>query len=283
MRWFTATWCLMMAALLGLPTVSAQEAQFASLGERLAEVEAELARYRSGDSFGASCEDPGYDVDCRTPGLVFGAELAFLKPSHTEGQTPDYDYEATPRLWIGWQRADGLGARVRWFEFDAHTNNEANARIDDLNMMTLDLELTDTFTLGSKWEGLFSGGLRYAQYKEDYASPPGNNFLEIDEAYGLILGMELYRPVWNNLYVFGIVRGSAMFGEDTFDNTNVVTDSTFFITEFQLGAEYRRTLCGTTYLFARGAVEAQYWNGVSDSDSEDTSLSGVAFSVGLAR
>ncbi len=282
MRWLTTTWCLMVAALFAMPAASAQEAQFASLSERLAQVEAELARYRAGESCEVPC-DGGSSWDCRTPGLVAGADLIFMRPYQTEGQTPDYDFEATPRLWLGWQRADGLGIRARWFEYDG-TSNLPTAIINDLNMVTIDLELTDTFTLGSKWEGLFSGGFRYAHYEEVTAANPGpTDFLEVDSAYGLVLGVELYRHLRNNIYLFGLARGSAMYGKDVFDHGAVDQDVTFFITELQGGAEYRREICGTTYLFARAAVESQYWAGVSDNDTEDIGLLGFYFSLGLAR
>ncbi len=281
MRWFTTTWCLLMAAVLGLPTVNATEAQFASLSERLAEVEAELARYRSGDSCEVPCEEDY--TECRTPGLVAGFELALLRARQSEGDALDYDAEATPRIWLGWQGSGGMGFRVRWFEFDATSNNPAISNIDDLNMMTLDLELTDTFTLGSKWEGLFSGGFRFAQYREQYGL--GGGGIDYDESYGLVLGVELYRQVTCNWYVFGIARGSVMMTDDSIlvGTPSTFADGTFFITELQLGAEYRRVLSGTTYLFGRAAVETDYWSGVSQGDTEDISLMGVAFSVGLAR
>ena len=282
MRWLTTTWCLMVAALFAIPAASAQEAQFASLSERLAEVEAELARYRAGESCEVPCDsDPCWD--CRTPGLVAGADLIFMRPYHSEAQTPDYDFEPTPRVWLGWQRSDGLGIRARWFEYDGTSNSTAPNIIRDLNMLTFDLELTDTFTLGAKWEGLFSGGLRYAHYEQIRSTTGANNFLEIDSAYGLVLGVELYRPLRNNLYLFGLGRASAMYGTDVFANGIHSDDVTFFITELQGGAEYRREICGTTYVFARAAVESQYWAGVSNNDTEDIGLLGFYFSLGLAR
>ena len=281
MRWLTTSFCLMMVAVFGLPTVTAQEAQFASLQERLDEVEAQLARYRNGASFEASYGDEvDYDSACSTPGLLFGAEIAFLKPHHSEGQTQGYDYEATPRIWIGWQTESGLGLRARWFEFDGVSTNPASF-YQDLNMMLLDLEVTDTFTLGSKWSGVLSGGFRYAEYREERSA---QTFNEMDGAMGLVAGVELYRPITCNVSLFGMGRTSFLYADSiSLNGVKGNDDYTFAVSELQLGAEYRRVLSGTTYLFARAAAEAQFWTGVSGDRSQDVGLLGGAFALGLAR
>jgi hypothetical protein len=57
---------------------------------------------------------------------------------------------------------------------------------------------------------------------------------------------------------------------------------TFTITEVQVGAEYRCDL-GSCCLFVRGGVEAQFWAGVSDDDTENFGLIGGFVGVGVRK
>ncbi len=287
MKWSVSAWIAVLCLAFGALPARAQSTsyvsatKFASLQDRLDQVEAELARFRNADGGVSSCcDDGGCDAwPCYTPGLVFGAELTFLRPFQSEGQMAGFDYTAAPRLWIGWQNSNGLGVRFRWFEYDG-SGADASSQYTDVGMETMDLEVTDTFTLGKKWNGLLSAGVRYAEYDERSA---GGGILETDGALGLVVGAELYRALTCNLYLFGIGRTAFMYTDKTNDLGSPNPDSTFSISELQVGVEYRRYLSGTTRLFARAAVEGQYWAGVSDGDTEDTSLIGGVFAIGLAR
>ena len=147
-------------------------------------------------------------------------------------------------------------------------------------MTVIDFEVTDRFQLGH-WDGLLSGGLRYADYQEF-------GFFDaeqMDDSVGLVLGVELYRPVIGGLSIYGHARYSFQFAETGLDNGFPMEDTLFSIGETQLGVEWSR--CGPAggNWFVRGAVETQYWSGgtIGDGDSEDLGLIGGVFAVGITR
>ncbi len=287
MKWSISAWIAVLCLALGAMPAKAQSTsyvsatKFASLQDRLDQVEADLARYRNADGGVSSCDDGGDDAwPCYTSGLVFGAEVAVLRPFQSEGQMEGFDYKAAPRIWLGWQNSNGFGLRARWFDYDGGGASPTSI-YSDVGMETFDLEVTDTFTLGKKWEGLLSAGVRYAEFTE--TRTVGGGVLETDGALGLVVGAELYRPLTCNLYLFGIGRTAFMYADATNNNGTLNPDTTFNISELQVGVEYRRYLSGTTRLFARAAVEGQYWAGMSDRDTEDVSLIGGTFAVGIAR
>ncbi len=288
------TWVALLFIVAGTATAQAQAVNYASatdFNERINQLEIELASYRS--AINSVCTD-GCDLGCETEclgdtcstccpkgGIVAGAEVSFLKPYHTEGQTSNYDYTATPRVWLGYERADGLGIRARWWQMNA--NGPATSRYDQIRMRMIDLEVTDQFTLGRKLEGLVSGGFRYAEYREDESA--GTGFLSQQHAMGLVIGTELRRNISGGFNLFGMGRTSMLFSESNLENGAVTSENTTFtVSELQLGVEYNREIMnGSSNLFARVAAETQYWNGVSDDDTEDISLMGLAFAFGITR
>src|SRR5688572_18662159 len=141
----TLLWMLAALAatlLLNARTATAQDINFASHSEimsvlerqnqRIAELEA--SQHHGGGaggctSCGDSCCDSccgGCDPCCRPGGVIGGAEISFLKFHESQGTRGkdgtdlDPDYDPAYRLWVGYQGCDGLGWRVRYWEFD-HT------------------------------------------------------------------------------------------------------------------------------------------------------------------
>jgi len=254
--------------------------EYESLVQRIEQLEAQLASH-GGD--GACC-NTGPQWTCRTPGIVAGGEITWLKVFDSEGRGSNFAYQAAPRFWLGYQFEGGLGMRARYFEYDKQASTPGSNFYDGFHMVNFDVEVTDTFDLG-KWSGLISGGVRFTEYREEYDAA-GTNFEEMTgDNIGLLLGIEGYRPITENVYLFGLTRGSISVFENRVDETGAIlgNDYSFFIWELQLGAEYRYHLCGTSYVFARAAAEAQVWSGIGAGDSEDITLFGGLFSVGLAR
>ncbi len=253
--------------------------EYESLVQRIEQLEAQLASH-GGDG---AC-DAGPQWTCRTPGIVAGGEITWLKVFDTEGQGSNFAYQAAPRFWLGYQFEGGLGMRARYFEYDKQASTPGSNFYDGFHMVNFDLEVTDTFDLG-KWSGLISGGVRFTEYREEY-NAAGTDFEELAGSnIGLVLGIEGYRPITDNVYLFGLTRGSVSIADKRVNDAGTIlgNDYSFFIWELQLGAEYRYHLCGTSYLFARAAAEAQVWSGIGDNDTEDITLFGGLFSVGLAR
>ena len=237
-----------------------------------------------------SCDSPGCSGGCDSAigscnnacgrGFYWGTEVTVLRPFHSEGQTTGYDYRAAPRLWLGFQKADGNGFRARWWEME--TNGPATARYDDLHFMLFDLEATHDFQLGCKWNGIVSTGFRYAEYREEEAS---GNYLEQDGAVGVVAGIEARRNMFRNINMYVGARTSMLFANSITENGAVSSreDTTFTVSELQMGTEFVRPARNGATFFARVGTEAQYWSGVSDFDTEDTSLIGTSFAIGIRR
>lgn len=220
---------------------------------------------------------------CSTqPGLTFNAEVTFLKPYQSEGESPGFDHEAAPRVSMGYTGNEGLGVRVRWFDYE--TVNPANigvpALIEKFDLDVVDVEVTDKFRLGH-WDGLLSGGLRYADYEEF-------GFFDADrmnDSLGPVIGVELSRNVNSKLQLFGLARASLQFAGDGVDNGRPMSNMFFSISEIQIGAERTLREVRGGRVFIRGAFEAQRWSGgvIGDGDSEDLGLIGGTVAIGIAR
>ncbi|OAI47309.1 hypothetical protein AYO44_09715 [Planctomycetaceae bacterium SCGC AG-212-F19] len=151
----------------------------------------------------------GYDSpaeDCRCGGIVGGVELWLVKPYFGDGVKhvihanqvttavnsflpnqplgqiePAHQIGVAPLVWLGYEGANGLGARIRWWSMDNHAgiqymdigNNPFNGDGSETGFFavqrtiaadTFDGEVTKTFDFaGLRWTG--SAGLRYGQLK----------------------------------------------------------------------------------------------------------------------
>ncbi len=303
---------LAIAAALAMGTVAAADWAEEAAGtdvyaQRIADLEAKVAALESAGAGGCQAE---CCPDCtRVGGIVFGAELTFLQPHHSngivgyDGTDMRFDLEPAPRFWMGWVRPSGVGFRVRYWDFD-HTARELSrfgqgSIMDHVryDMATLDIELTDIIQLDGLWELTLSGGARYVDFDErNYTTDILSGDLLNSHSYraslwGPTLGAEIRRPVWRCFSVFANVRGSILFGDEREYFRDTVVDRELCnvksIAEMQLGTEWSRPTRFGGRWFVRGAVEAQYWNSFSgeyDFDGGETvGLFGFALSAGLMR
>ncbi|VAW02469.1 hypothetical protein MNBD_ALPHA08-332, partial [hydrothermal vent metagenome] len=210
-------------------------------------------------------------------GITAGVEVSLLKPHHSEGQIEGYGYDPATLAWIGYQFENGLGIRGRWWQYNERTSDPAASRYDKIKMETFDLEATKAFTMGSI-KGIVSGGVRFANYRED----SGASVLRVPSAYGLVAGLELRKPIYGGFSLFGEGRQSFMFDGSWSDGASSEKNIAFTISELKIGVEYSYPLMRTGLdLFGRVAGQAQYWSGMSDGDSESTGLFGASFMVGI--
>jgi hypothetical protein len=252
---------------------TASPADLATLQKRLDDLEKQIA---SGPQCGQTCCESVCCDPCHCPGVVFGAEMSMMRFHDNLGLADRYnDLEAAPRIWAGWTTAGGLGARLRWFDYQ---DTSSASLVERVRLYTVDMEVTDSFQLGSKWSGLLSGGVRYGE---------NNDIIDrvrfVDSGTGPLLGVELYRQVTDHFSLFALGRESLLFGDSVRDTARVVRaqNTLFSISEIQLGGEWRKPLNGTAYLFARTAVEAQWWGG--GQEGVDCGLIGGTMAVGIAR
>lgn len=324
-RTFMGWSAVLATVLLSVPAL-AEDVTFASHSElmaqlerqdtRLAELEATLPHGGCTSCCADSCCDGCCDPCRRASGIIAGAELTFLKPHSTTGiqglaQDLEFGYELAPRFWAGYQGCDGLGWRIRYWEFDHQQSATVGPPTfpitDSINYETyvIDLEFVDSMCLGCYWDATFFAGFRYLEFSQQRlqalvlggvpVAVDGNQFE--NSSIGLTVGGELRRSIGCGLAAFGNVRASVLMGDE--DETAAVLggwvpvdrelDNIYYIWEAQLGAQWTRPLPTCGCWFVRAALEAQIWDNftpgrdVINEDFCDWGLGGFAFSAGIIR
>ncbi len=226
--------------------------------------------------------------------LYTEAELMFMKYDRADGVRVGKDagedvfgnYKTAPRLTVGWISDGGLGARIRYFEFDQGLASR-NGGIEGLGVdtFTIDFELFEKVCLNKNWTLELSGGVRYNEFEElmtDSLAPFGPNFIVGEQrvnrfnGWGGVLGVQANRKIGRYGSVYGRMRGSIM-ADDKFVGNSIslggppmgigenLVDSTLGMTEIAIGYEYNRVLGNGSLLFARAGFEWQNWYNYSSS------------------
>jgi hypothetical protein len=229
----------------------------------------------------------GFEPCCHCPGLWVSAELMWFRYHRADGvrvgvnpgEQAEFDFEITPRFTVGWVGEDGLGARVRYWEFDHNANAdpalEPGSQVQ-VDTYTLDFEVFDTFCLNRNWDLELSAGIRYCDFLEqmidaDAAEGRFNSFT----GFGVVAAAELRRLVGTNGAVFMRARSAILMDDKDIFNDNGagqqvrLTDTTVGMTELAFGYDYISPLCDGSYTFVRIQAEWQNWYNFS-SGFEDT-------------
>jgi len=267
------------------------------------------------------CYDPDhvgqdfFNSTCRTGGFVAGAEVVFLKPFATNGDLPgsfpiigtqaDFQFESTPRFWLGYVRPSGLGSQFRYWEFDHSVDGSLNDDPNDLitgrlKFRTFDWELLQQVNF-SRWWLQMSGGLRYAEINIDERLTLNNssilrssyNFGSGFDGVGLTAGLQATRALTKsgNLQMTAGGRASLLFGDrkyffdiefaniDLFDFNTRNDNDLVGIFELNVGPRYTRRLANGANVFVGGGFEGQLWQGSGTAFSTpfDTSLGSIGF------
>lgn len=278
----TTPYLFVLGVIFSAGTASAQEvldfvprSDFEALQRRLDSYDQRLASTEHRPASRSFC----YPCSSQA-GVTFGAETTFLRLYQSEGETPGFNFEAAPRIWLGYTGDQGLGIRARWFDYEARNSANAGQETENIDLNVIDVELTDKFQLGH-WKGLFTAGLRYADY-EEYND---DEYSAMNDSLGAIVGVEMTRQVNSKLHLFGLARASLQYASDGMDSSDDRRNLFFSTTEIQLGAERTlKEICGGR-LFLRGAFEAQSWSGgtIGDGDTEDLGLVGGTIGIGFTR
>jgi hypothetical protein len=270
-----------LALIAPLGMVQAQDVQLASHAEmnnlyaRLAELESRIAAGNVGcadavGGCGSGCGDCCDDC-CGCPGWVGGVEIVWLKAFSSGNDFGDFNYEDGFRGWFGYQGAGGLGARLRYFDYQ-----QTAANGDFVDIEAFDAEVYDTFQVGCNWDLLLGGGIRYLE------TEVLGNAADLHAIHGVgpVVTAELYRHISDRAALYVIGRQSIVAGDGIFNNA-LTTDLTTAATEFQLGGQLHRETNGGL-VFARLGWESQYFYDLQDGE-EGVTLMGLAASIGLMR
>ncbi len=261
---------------------------------------------------GCCCDMGGtcgcFEPCCHCPGLWVSAELIWFRYHRADGvrvgvgdrEDEEFDFEVTPRLTVGWVRSDGLGARIRYWEFDHNSNEDGDADHLDVDTYTWDFEVFDTFCLNRNWDLEIASGVRYNEFREAMFDPAVNDVrLNSFSGYGGLLSAELRRLVGTSGAIFLRARGALLMDDKDVFNTDGnqqerLVDVVVGMTEFAFGYDYIMPMCGGAYAFGRVQAEWQNWynysSGFEDTANtedfagpSDVGFGGWGFAVGVAR
>jgi hypothetical protein len=276
------------------------------------------------------CGDIGCGGTCGSTCHIYaGAEVSFLKPhlgalgfsatGHPDAMIlPTFDYEASPRFWIGFEDSSGLGLRAIYWQIDEsarmdmwHADDIAGmldgVYIDgigvDLEAETLDLEVTQRGCLGCL-ELAFAGGVRYGRMQTglfvdgeivDLGDFRGGVATEF-EGVGPTLALDARRPLGcYGLSLVGGIRGAWLYGctdgfltgdaTELIDVTITAEDHLMQVYEANLGVEYSCCLSGGCQMSVAAVWESQVWEWapVAGLIHQDIGLTGPAISVSFVR
>ena len=215
---------------------------------------------------GGGCND---DCCCNS-GFIVAGEVAWLKAYQSDDDAPftDFNFREAYRFWVGYQRDDGLGGRLRYFDYFQRADNG-----DFVDIYTLDLEVYDQVELGCYWDLLVAGGFRVLGYQDNDA----NNVHPL-WGVGPVVTAELYRHLGDRAALYAIARQSLIVGSGA-DNNAPTEDDTGSITELQLGLQVH-TYWGDSLVFGRAGWETQGYYDIHDGE-ELVTLMGAAFSGGI--
>ena len=238
------------------------------------------------DGYGKGCCD---DACCGSGSFYGEFQYLRLQAYSSEGDAFSFsDEQPDPdngyRINLGYEGCNGVGVRVRWFDYDGVQDIDGDDGGLDLDYF--DIEVTEAICI-CNLQGVISAGYRHGNYAEYL-----ENFAVVDfEGDGVTFGALLQHDLTCHVGLYGWVQHSLLFGDydSTFDfgegeGGGIETFSAEGIvmgwTEAQFGAQYS-TCVGGYNAFVRGGVEAQHHVGIADDNSENTGLLGWFVSGGV--
>ena len=215
---------------------------------------------------------------------------------------PQMNYNPAYRISLGRVNSEGLGARIRYFEFDRSATNAVGSV--GVEARYLDLEATQVVNF-RRWNLQFAGGLRYAEYEQQIganfaigAAPIALGVANGIDGFGLTFGTQATRDLnrSGSLQLVAGARYSALYGNSSITGTGLLAalpevkfnDDLFNIIEINLGPQYRRKLNNGAYLTLGAGLEAQYWTGVTSPFAalvlnEDVGFAGFSTTFAITR
>jgi len=273
----------------------------------------------------AACSGPFCSHTCRSEGIYFTAELVFVDVWQPAGQgiagrflelntaVPpplgriDPGIDPAMRYELGYLTCDGLGAQVRYWEFDnSGAASVVPAGPADPNLVlhawdvsVLDVEVVKKSMVTHQLDATISGGYRFARYEEatslrrDNAESASLRSRFIGNGVTAALGFRNQLTSRFSLLANG--RTSLLFGGQNIDSSAAIPShplrnnfDTRYIIESQFGVTYEHAVCGGGYWFGRGGYEVQYWDDFvvpvgRQTEPASTLFHGLFIAVGFQR
>lgn len=236
----------------------------------------------SWNACGDCCYDGCCDPCCDAGGIGFfgEAEVLFLRYHRADGvrvgddflgDTAEFDFDPAMRYTAGLIGPGGLGARVRYFDFD-HTAGTFNGNGQvGVDLWNLDVEAFEAFALNDVWALEVSGGIRFTNFREaliEEGADPGERLIGVD-AVGGIVGLEARRATGLGvLYArsrFAVIQGDKqLFNVGQPDGVELL-DVTSGVLELAIGSELNYQVNSGAVLFARSGLEWQQYSDLSSA------------------
>ena len=235
-----------------------------------------------------ACGDCCYD-NCCDPcaggaggiGFFGEAEVLFLRyhradgvrvGSDVPGDNAEFDFDPAMRYTAGLIGPGGMGARIRYFDYD-HTAASVNGGQIGVDLWNIDVEAFEAFALNDVWALEVSGGIRFTNFREAMLDVVDTEARQIGvDAVGGIVGLEARRATGLGvLYArsrFAIIQGDKqLFNSATGVATQGVEllDVTSSVLELAIGSELNYQLGNGAVLFGRSGREWQQYNELSSA------------------
>lgn len=235
---------------------------------------------------------------CDRSGPFAEFDLLFLRYHRADGvrhgtaagEADDFDFETSPRITLGYVGDDGVGARLRYWQYDHFQTLEVGAgtRGIGVDSYNLDFELFERFDLNCDWDVELSGGVRYSDQQEFMVDTAEADLRSnaLNSAFGLIIGAEARRQIsYGSLFArvrTAIVQGDkGVFNNDAgglAENDVILLDSTSAQLELAVGHELAYQTRSGAEVFGRYGLEWWQYDNVSSSfnGALETSLIGAS-------
>lgn len=206
---------------------------------------------------------------CDQSGVFFDAEITFFRFHSSAGIHPsnEFDFETSPRITLGYRNPDGLGTRVRYWEYDHQNHSDTSPY--DVDTYNVDVEVFEEISLSSCTSIELSAGFRYNefdQFSDDDAPSvgPGLGTYAFD-GFGAIVGIETRRSLSSNGAIYARLRQAVLMDDYDLNKDSEVSDGTLHdtvvgMTEIALGYETSLASSGCYSVNGRVGVEWQQWH-----------------------
>lgn len=230
---------------------------------------------------------------------VADLEATFLRYHRNDDLNTDniFGFEISPRLSVGYVGSDGLGARIRWWDYSHNNtgtlNNVANRTLD-VDTFNLDFELFESVQLSCCTSVELSAGIRYNDFAETITTAGAVTQVDSFSGYGGLFGLKAKRDVSLGGNVYARWNTAIMMSDHTNSRAAAGTRTNFDVvqtqTELGLGYEYATCLSTGGVLTLRAGVEWSHWTDYTTDlggtaqnrlGNEDVGFGGFVLGVGL--